>query len=227
MPLTSLKNISVPVQDGQRNGTLLMPKLQYRFRVVLQNFGIDQGLLTEVTKQVVDVTRPNLTFEQITLDVYNSRSYLAGKHNWDPITLTLREDVNNNIQKSVGQQLQKQFDFYEQSSAASGASYKFQTLIQILDGGNGSDATSPNVLEQWNLVGCYIENANYNSLAYSASTDPVTVSLSIRYDNAIQTDDDGTTRSGGVGESVARIAGGDTGPQVLATGNTGSSTNAT
>lgn len=224
MPLTSLKNISVPVQDGQRNGTLLMPKLQYRFRVVLQNFGVDQGLLTEVTKQVVDVTRPNVTFEQITLDVYNSRTYLAGKHNWDPITLTLREDVNNNIQKAVGQQLQKQFDFYEQASAAAGANYKFQTLIQILDGGNGNQ--EPNVLEQWNLVGCYIEGAQYGTLAYSASTDPVTIALTIRYDNAIQTEEDGNSRTGGVGESVGRIAGGDTGPQVLATGNSGSTTNA-
>jgi hypothetical protein len=220
MPLTSLRNISVPIDDGQRNGTLLMPKLQYRFRVVLQNFGIDGGLLTEVTKQVVDVTRPTVNFETITLDVYNSRSYLAGKHSWDPITLTLRDDVNNNISKVTGQQLQKQFDFYEQASAVSGASYKFETKIQILDGGNGGDATAPTVLEQWNLVGCYLESANYNSLAYSASTDPVTVTLSIRYDNAVQTDADGTTRNNGVGEPVNRPSGDtSTGPGVLVTGN--------
>ena len=149
MPLTSLRNISVPIDDGQRNGTLLMPKLQYRFRVVLQNFGIDGGLLTEVTKQVVDVTRPTVNFETITLDVYNSRSYLAGKHSWDPITLTLRDDVNNNISKVTGQQLQKQFDFYEQASAVSGASYKFEAKIQILDGGNGGDATSPTVFARF------------------------------------------------------------------------------
>lgn len=220
MPLTSLRNISVPIDDGQRNGTLLMPKLQYRFRVVLQNFGIDGGLLTEVTKQVVDVTRPTVNFETIQLDVYNSRSYLAGKHTWDPITLTLRDDVNNNISRVTGQQLQKQFDFYEQASAVSGASYKFETKIQILDGGNGGDATSPTVLEQWNLVGCYLESANYNSLAYSASTDPVTVTLSIRYDNAIQTDEDGTTRNNGVGEPINRVSGdASSGPAVLVTGN--------
>ena len=196
MPLTSLRNISVPIDDGQRNGTLLMPKLQYRFRVVLQNFGIDGGLLTEVTKQVVDVTRPTVNFETITLDVYNSRSYLAGKHSWDPITLTLRDDVNNNISKVTGQQLQKQFDFFEQSSAASGIDYKFLTRIEVLDGGNGANEVG--VLETFELYGCFLTNANYNTLNY-ATSDAATIALSIRYDNAIQ-----TPVGQGVGTTIGR-----------------------
>ena len=213
MPINSLKNISVPVNDGQKNGTLLMPKLQYRFRVVVSNFGNSTDL-TEITKQTVDVTRPNLTFENITIDAYNSRSYLAGKHTWEPITLTLREDVNNNIQRVVGQQLQKQFDFYEQASAASGGTYKFKTKIEILDGGNGN--LEANVLDRYEMVGCYLESANYNTLAYSTN-DPVTISLNIRYDNAIQTEPGGAI-GGGVGQSVGRAAGGTDGPQVLVTG---------
>ena len=104
---------------------------------------------------------------------------------WEPITINLREDVNNNVQKLVGEQLQKQFDFYEQSSAASGLDYKFATRIEILDGGNG--ANTPTVLETFELYGCYLESANYNTLAYSAGTEPVTVTLAVRYDNAVQT----------------------------------------
>ena len=174
---------------------LLMPKLQYRFRVSLENFGVSTPT-TELTKQVVDVTRPNVSFEQITLDVYNSRVYLAGKHTWEPITLNLREDVSNNVQKLVGEQLQKQFDFFEQSSAASGADYKFVTRIEILDGGNGANTAT--VLETFELYGCYLESANYNQLSYSTN-DPVTVALNIRYDNAIQ-----TPQGTGVGTAVGR-----------------------
>ena len=171
-----------------------MPKLQYRFRVSLENFGVSTPT-TELTKQVIDVTRPVVNFEEIEIPVYNSRAYLAGKHAWDPITLNLREDVNNNVQKLVGEQLQKQFDFFEQSGAASGIDYKFVTRIEILDGGNG--ANTPNVLDTFELYGCFIQNANYNSLAYSAN-EPVTVSLSIRYDNAIQ------SQGGGIGTAVGR-----------------------
>ena len=200
MPITTLTNISVPTEGGGSNSGLLMPKLQYRFRVLLDGFGTTGGAdgVRELTRQVVDVTRPNVTFEQITLEVYNSRSYLAGKHTWDPITLTLREDVNNNMQKIVGQQLQRQFDFFEQASAVAGGTYKFQTNIEILDGGNG--AGGPGVLDSYKLVGCYLESVNYNTLAYN-SNEPVTITLSIRYDNAIQFGVDGSERSG-VGESI-------------------------
>tara|TARA_B110000977_G_scaffold27834_1_gene35432 strand:+ start:2297 stop:2926 length:630 start_codon:yes stop_codon:yes gene_type:complete len=198
MAISSLSKITVPLASGDSasNQGLLMPKLQYRFRVSLENFGISTPT-TELTKQVIDVTRPNVSFEQMTIDVYNSRVYLAGKHTWEPITLNLREDVNNNVQKLVGEQLQKQFDFYEQSSAASGLDYKFVTRIEILDGGNG--ANTPNVLETFELYGCYVESANYNSLAYSNSTDPVSVTLNIRYDNALQ-----SPQGTGIGTAIGR-----------------------
>ena len=200
MAISTLSKFTVPLasSDSAASQGLLMPKLQYRFRLTLENFGVSTPT-TELTKQVVDVTRPTVGFEQMTLDVYNSRVYLAGKHNWEPITLNLREDVNNNVQKLVGEQLQKQFDFFEQSSAASGIDYKFTTRIEILDGGNG--ANTPTVLETFELYGCYVENANYNQLSYSAN-EPVTVTMSIRYDNAVQ-----TPQGTGIGTNVGRTVG--------------------
>ena len=197
MSISTLSKITVPLDSNQSasNQGLLMPKLQYRFRVMLENFGVSTPT-TELTKQVQDITRPNLSFENTTIDVYNSKVYLAGKHTWEPITLTLREDVNNNVQKLVGEQLQKQFDFFEMSSAASGSDYKFVTRIEILDGGNGANA--PSVLETFELYGCYVESANYNTLNY-AESNPVTVTLNIRYDNAIQ-----TPQGTGVGTAIGR-----------------------
>lgn len=198
MAISSLNKITVPLatNDSASSQGLLMPKLQYRFRVSLENFGISTPT-TELTKQVVDVTRPNLTFENMEVHVYNSKVNLAGKHTWAPISLNLREDVGNNVQKLVGEQLQKQFDFMEQSSAASGIDYKFLTRIEILDGGNG--AFTPIVLETWELYGCYVSEANYNQLAY-ATSEPVTIALTIQYDNAVQL---GT----GVGTNVGRTLG--------------------
>ena len=208
MPITTLTNISVPTEGAGSNSSLLMPKLQYRFRVLLDNFGTTGGPdgTREISRQVVDVTRPNISFEQMTIEAYNSRTYLAGKHTWEPITLTLREDANNNVQKVVGQQLQRQFDFFEQSSAVSSGSYKFQTSIEILDGGNGANGAA--VIDRFRLVGCYIESANYNSLAY-ATNEAVTTTLSIRYDNAIQFGADESFE--GIGEATARAIAASTG----------------
>ena len=200
MAISSLSKLTVPLatSDSASSQGLLMPKLQYRFRVTLENFGVSTPT-TELTKQVMDITRPTVSFDPMEIPIYNSKVYLAGKHTWAPITLNLREDVNNNVQKLVGEQLQKQFDFMEQASANSGQDYKFVTRIEILDGGNG--ATGVNVLETWECYGCFITEANYNSLAY-ANNEPVNITLSMQYDNAIQ-----TPENTGVGTAVGRTLG--------------------
>jgi len=200
MAISTLTKFTVPLASSQSSATqsMLMPKLQYRFRVTLQNFGITTPT-TELTKQVMDITRPTVNFEEIEVPVYNSRVYLAGRQNWEPITLNLREDVNGNVQKLVGEQVQKQFDYFEQSSAASGVDYKFTTVIEILDGGNG--ANTPNVLETFELYGCFIQNANYNNLSYTENA-PVSITLAIRFDNAIQ-----TPQGVGIGAVVGRTLG--------------------
>jgi hypothetical protein len=117
------------------------------------------------------------------------------------MTVNIRDDAGGSVSKAVGQQIQKQLDFVEQASAATGQDYKFQTNIEILDGGNGTLA--PSVLETWELYGCFLQNANYNTLNYGTS-DVVTISLSIRFDNAIQ-----SPLTSGVGASVGRAFGGE------------------
>lgn len=178
---------------------LLMPKLQFRFRVNFLNFGVEANSV-ELTKQVIDCTRPSLTFAEVTLPVYNSTIYLAGKHTWAAMSINIRDDASGSVAKLVGQQIQKQMDFVEQASAATGQDYKFQTNIEILDGGNG--VAVPQVLETWELYGCFLASVNYNTLNYGTS-DAVTIGLSIRFDNAIQ-----APLTSGVGTSVGRAFGG-------------------
>jgi hypothetical protein len=197
----SLFNMTVASDNAGGNQGLLMPKLQYRFRVNFLNLGIGQTI--ELTKQVVDINRPQVSFGEITLPVYNSTMYLAGRHEWQPLTVNIRDDAGGQVSKLVGQQLQKQLDFVEQASAATGQDYKFQTNIEILDGGNGTAV--PAVLETWECYGCFIQQANYNTLNYGTN-DVVTISLTLRYDNAIQ-----SPLSSGVGTSVGRALSGSTG----------------
>jgi len=200
MAVSSLQRMTVPLASDQSSSVqgLLMPKLKYRFRVSFENMGVSKPT-TELTKQVISVTRPNLTFEEIALPVYNSTLKLAGKHTWADITCSVRDDASGSVARLIGEQLQKQMDFLEMSSAASGIDYKFLTKIEILDGGNG--ANTPVVLETWELYGCYLKGANYGDLNYG-SNEAVTVEMSIAYDNAVQTPN-GT----GVGATVGRTIG--------------------
>jgi hypothetical protein len=162
--------------DGGTSGVLVQPKLAYRFRVFLNEFGAGDNL--ELTSQVVSVSRPSLTHDDVVVDVYNSRIKLAGKHNWDDVTLTVRDDVTGNVARAIAAQMQKQVDHANQSSTKAGGGYKFGMAIQNLDGSQPAE-----VLDSWQLGGCYISNVNYGENNY-ATSDPLQITLVIKYDNA-------------------------------------------
>jgi hypothetical protein len=192
--------MTVPLASDQSSSVqgLLMPKLKYRFRVTFLNFGVSQPT-TELTKQVIDFKRPSVEFAQIDVPIYNSTIKLAGKHTWADITCNLRDDAGGNVSKLVGEQLQKQLDFLEQASAASGIDYKFTTVLEILDGGNGTEA--PTVLETWEIYGGYLKSVDYGDANYGTN-EAMTVAMTITFDNALQSPN-GT----GVGSTVGRTVG--------------------
>jgi hypothetical protein len=187
MAVSSLSRMTVPLASDQSSPVqgLLMPKLKYRFRVIFENFGVSNPR-TELTKQVMDFTRPTVSFEPIDVPIYNSTIKLAGKYSWGDLTCQVRDDAGGQVSKLVGEQLQKQLDFMEQSSAAAGIDYKFLTRFEVLDGGNG--ANEPIALETWEIYGCYLSEVNYNNMDYAESA-VATISMTIRFDNALQTPD--------------------------------------
>ena len=176
-----ITNFGVPSGDNAGDATTLMPKLQYRFRVRFQNLG---GLTKHdsVTQNVVSVGRPTLSHEEIVVDSYNSKMYLAGKHTWDAVQLILRDDMNSEVIKQIGAQLNRQVDHADQASATAGSSYKFSMTIETLDGNNGT-GNEPTAFDVWQLNGCYLSNVAYGELNY-ATSDMVQVTATIRYDHA-------------------------------------------
>ena len=91
-----ITNFGVPTDSA--TGTTLMPKLQYRFRVSFTNLG-GGTLKDQTTQNVISASRPNLTHEEVIVDSYNSKMYLAGKHTWEPVTIVLRDDMDSNVIK--------------------------------------------------------------------------------------------------------------------------------
>lgn len=200
MAIASLSRFTVPLASDQSASSqgLLMPKLKYRFRVTFEGFGVS-GATTELTKQVVSAARPTAQFQNQTIEVYNSKINYAGKVTWNTQVIKLRDDINGNVAKLVGEQMQRQFDFFEQSSSAAAGDYKFTMRIELLDGGNGNN--TPTVLETWECYGCYLEQVNYNNVAYSEQG-PVEIDITVRPDNCLQ-----TPLGTGIGSPVTRRVG--------------------
>ena len=182
-----LSNFKVPVDGTQPEGTTLMPKLAYRFRVTFQNFGGSNATdsLIRLTRNLVSCGRPDIQHDEIVLDIYNSKVYMAGKHTWQPIQCVVRDDVDGNVIKAIGSQLQNQIDHSAQSAPIAGVNYKFGMLIETLDGAN--PANDESVLDSWNMSGCFLQQVQYSESNYASGTEVQTVTMSIRYDNAEQT----------------------------------------
>ena len=189
MALTQTKDkFGVPLADGDSPAGILMPKLKFRFRVQFYNNFGGTDKQTVLTQNVQNVTRPKLTHEEVIVESYNSKIYVSGKHTWDPITIIIRDDISNKVARKVGQQVQKQLDHYNQVSHVAGSDYKFDAKIEILDGSH-ADST-----EVWELEGCFIQNVDYSDSDYSAN-DHVTVTMTLRFDNAQHTVGEGDNQS--------------------------------
>lgn len=200
--MANLSKFGIPL-DGSKLG-ILHPKQKYRFRVVWQNFG-ENGGLREMTQNVVKCSRPKVSHEEIKLDSYNSVAWIAGKHSFEPIEITLRDDITNAVLSAVGAQVQKQMNHFEQTSAVAGINYKFAMEIHSMDG------TDNEQLESWVLDGCWVKDVQYGEGDYS-SGEVQEVVLTIRFDNATNVSgpntNSGTTVGGNPYPNIASPTGG-------------------
>ena len=179
--MATLSQVGIP---GAGFG-ILHPKLKNRWQVTFVNLArLAPGASSrELTRQATNVSRPNLTFESIEIHRYNTTAYVAGKHSWAELSMTIEDDITGLASNAITGQLETQqrligADLPGQwlNSAATGSDYKFGTIIQQLDGNEG-------VVETWKLEGCFILSADFGDLDYNAS-EASTITLSIRFDHA-------------------------------------------
>jgi hypothetical protein len=178
--MATINDMGIP---GVNSGGILQPKLKNRWRITFANFGEGGVDSVWLSMQAVNVTRPTLSFEEIQLDRYNSRAWVAGKHNFEPITLSFEDDVTGKATEAVRAQIQSQQHLIGVegpflAAAPEGSLYKFVTTLDQLDG-------QEQVIESWVIEGCFIQNVSYGDLDYAAS-EQVLIELTLRYDHARQ-----------------------------------------
>jgi hypothetical protein len=114
---------------GVGNG-VLQPKHKNRWRALFTGLGgilgSNSGVPNDLALQVITATRPSLSYEEVQLDRYNSRIYVAGKHTFEPCSLTVEDDVTNRAANAIQTQLEKQQLHYRQASLTS-----YQTCMRM------------------------------------------------------------------------------------------------
>ena len=189
--MSTLQNMGVPLGGGAGRGGIIMVKPKWRFRVRAFGFGPISGGI-ELTQQVVSVNRPEISHDKQTVDSYNSKMNYLGRHSFNDINLVVRDDVTNAVAKLVGHQVQKQMNHFEQTTPLAASNYKFEMVIETLDGNEG-------VLDTFELEGCMVTTTSYGDFAYSGS-EAVEISMTIAYDNM--------TQSGGLMPTNPQLRGG-------------------
>lgn len=140
-----------------------------KFRWILRIEGIDAFL-------VKSTARPQRVFEEITIDWINSKRYLAGKHEFQPLQVELYDA----IAPSGAQQVEEWVRLnHETVSGRSGYSdfYKRDIQLALLD-------PIGTVVELWDIKGAWPKDINYNELSYE-NNEACWITLSIRADNFV------------------------------------------
>lgn len=160
----------------------LQPKQKHRWRARFANLGggVDSQPLS---MQVITFTRPSIEFDEIQLDRYVSRAFIASKYTWAPMNIVLQDDVTGTAAAVLREQMQKQQWLIGAegpwlAAAGEGSLYKFVTYLDMMDGGE-------QVIETWTMEGCWFKAVDYADLDYAAS-EAVVVNVTMRFDHARQ-----------------------------------------
>ena len=143
------------------------PKLKNRF--IMNIDGIDAYLIKSMN-------RPSLESDEVVLEHMNVTRYVKGKSRWQPLEIMLYDPVV----PSAAQQVIEWIRLHHESvTGRDGYSdfYKKNITFNLLDPVGA-------VVEEWELKGAYIQSANFGDMDF-ASSDPVEISLTLRYDYAI------------------------------------------
>lgn len=179
--MATINDIGIPLPGNTGMG-IMHPKVKNKFMVQFINIGT--GSSRDLSMQITNFTRPKVTFQDIELHRYNSVAWYAGKHTYEPLTITIQDNYSNGASQIINSQTERQQNLIGAAagpylaSAPDANTYKFGIRLSQLDGGT-------TVLEDWHYEGCFITSADYSELDYS-SGDPVNIVLTIRFDNAFQ-----------------------------------------
>ena len=155
------------IDANQAMFTPFEPKLKNRF--VMSIDGIPGYLIKTAN-------RPSITFEEVELNHMNVKRFVKGKGTWETLEFTMYDPVVPSGAQSIMEWVRLH---HESVTGRDGYSdfYKKDIDIQVL--GPVGD-----IVETWKLKGAWIQAANFNDLDFSSS-DPVEISVTLRYDYAI------------------------------------------
>jgi hypothetical protein len=155
------------IQPSEQFFTSFEPKVQNRFIMYIE--GIPSYLIK-------GISRPTISFGDITMDHINIKRKLKGKASWNDVEASLYDPVSPSGAQAVMEWVRLS---HESVTGRDGYSdfYKKDVVFNML--GPVGD-----IVEEWILKGAFVQQANFGTAAW-ANEAPMEISMTIRYDYAI------------------------------------------
>ena len=147
--------------------TAFEPKLKNRFVMFID--GIPAFLIKQAQK-------PNISFEEITLDHINVKRKIKGKATWGDVTCTLYDPITPSGAQAVMEWIRLS---HESVTGRDGYSDFYKKDVRINALGPVGD-----IVEEWILKGAYVQNANFGDMDWTSDA-PANINLTIVMDYAI------------------------------------------
>ena len=144
------------------------PKRQHRWVLAIE--GIDSFLMKTTA-------RPQYQGGSTEIPFINSFRYVANRMKFSTLSVSLHDPIAPSGAQQVMEWIRTH---YESVSGRAGYAdfYKRDIQCKLLD-------PVGTVVELWDIKGAFITDANYNSLTYDNDSEPVEISLTLRFDNAV------------------------------------------
>jgi hypothetical protein len=151
------------------------PQRMNNFMIEFHLDGIDD---TPIQLSLESAVLPTVSVEEVPLNYLNITRYVAGKAQFDPIPIAMKDMVDQRTANAIDQWFNRVYN-PETDQVGFASDYKKEADI-ILFGPDGSTERS------WKLVGCWPYTVSFGQLDMNAS-DKVVIEMSIRYDKAFAT----------------------------------------
>lgn len=121
--------------------------------------------------------RPSITQAEVPIPFLNTETYVLGKYNWNPISVTFRDPIG----PSAAQAIMEWVRLHSESVTGRqgyAAGYKKDVELEMLD-------PTGVVIEKWRLVNTWLSgDINFGDLSYD-SGDLADIAASLRFDYAV------------------------------------------
>lgn len=160
-------------------------EIRRKHRWVFETLGRGTGQFSQAELLLLQsASRPKIKFDEAEMHHNQEVAYFAGKHNWEPVTMTWYDSEQQpDCSRGLYHWIETVCNL-QSMAVAHPRFYKKDASLLVLDG-------TGQTTEQWSMIGTWPQACNWQELDYT-SNELLTMECTMRFDRAVRARRDGS-----------------------------------